>query len=63
MAIIKVLVPDGDSCKGCHYEAHSSFESHYQSYTETYSCQIFKCKLDNHSKCNACKILCMDKNE
>lgn len=56
MAIVKVIVPDGENCKGCNYLSHSSYESHYQSYTETYSCQLFKSKINNNQKCPGCMI-------
>lgn len=55
MKVVKVLVPD-DDCKGCDFLAYSSYESHYQSYTERYYCQVFKCDIQNNQKCNACAL-------
>ena len=53
MKLITVCVPD-DNCTGCDFLSHSSYESHYQSCTERYYCQIFKCDIKNNKKCNAC---------
>ena len=57
MTTITVLVPDGDTCKGCDYKDHSSYEYAYQCYEEKDTCNIFKCEIKNNKKCIACKML------
>ena len=57
MTTITIPVPDGDTCQGCDYKSHSSFEHSYQSYTEYDTCMIFHCKIENQRKCVACRML------
>ena len=57
MAIIKIEIPDGDTCHGCKFKKYHSYEYAYQEYDDYYTCEIFECRLNGKTKCYACKTI------
>lgn len=51
---IKLQVPD-NSCKGCTFLKHNSKEVGYQQYSEQDVCSLFRCEINNFTKCVACQ--------
>ena len=55
MALIKIVVPDGDKCTGCDF-----YKTIYRGRdNEDYECLIFGNKIEFANKCIACKLIGM----